>query len=44
MKALIEQLTEKPFPAYKKYIEIEISGETIDDGVDATMPTIRYLI
>lgn len=43
VKALLEELQGKPFPSYKKYIEIEISGETVPDGIDATMPSIRYM-
>jgi len=43
VKALLEELQGKPFPTYKKYIELEVSGETLGDGVDATMPSIRYL-
>jgi len=43
IKVLLEQLAGKPFPPYKKYIEIEISGETLGDSVDVVMPTIRYL-
>ena len=42
VKVLLEELMGKPCPSYKKYIEIEVSGETVD-GIDATMPSIRYL-
>ena len=43
VKVLLEELMGKPFPSYKKYIEVEISGETVGDRIDATMPSIRYL-
>ena len=43
VKVLLEELMGKPCPSYKKYIELEVSGETVGDGIDATMPSIRYL-
>ena len=43
LEDVIFNITKVKQPAYRKYIEFEISGET-EDGTDAIMPTIRYLI
>ena len=38
-----ERLAKKPLPKFKKYIQIEANGETLD-GVDALLPTIKYQV
>ena len=40
---MIEQLTGKQIPSFRRYIEMVVSGETVD-GIDASMPTLLYLI
>jgi hypothetical protein len=38
---LYQKISKNQFPTYKKYLEVEVSGETLD-GVDIVMPSIRY--
>lgn len=37
---IFEKITEKPLPPFKKFIELEVSGDHVEDGVDCVMPTI----
>jgi hypothetical protein len=39
----IEQVSKKPFPAWKKFIPIGVSGNT-HDGIDCLLPDVRYQI
>lgn len=39
---LLEKIGGVPIPNYKKYIELEITGET-EDGIDVVMPTFKYM-
>lgn len=39
---IIEKLSGNPLPGYKMFLEIEVCGEMLEDGVDATMPTFKY--
>jgi hypothetical protein len=38
---LYQKISKNLFPTYKKYLEVEVSGETLD-GIDIVMPSIRY--
>jgi hypothetical protein len=38
---LYQKISKNQFPTYKKYLEVEVSGETLD-GIDIVMPSIRY--
>jgi len=40
--AVYKQVSGLEFPKHKKYLELEVAGDTID-GIDAVMPTIKYL-
>lgn len=35
-------IDEKALPAGKKYLVLEVSGETLDDGADFQMPPVQY--
>lgn len=37
-----ETVSGKTYPKHKKYMQIEVNGELIEDGVDTIMPTIKY--
>lgn len=37
-----EKVSGKIFPKFKKYMQIEVNGETIEGGVDTIMPTVKY--
>ncbi len=37
----IQEVTKKPFPAWKKLIPIGVSGNT-QDGTDCLLPDVRY--
>lgn len=39
----ITEVTKKPFPQWKRFIPIGVSGNTTD-GTDCLMPDIRYQI
>ena len=39
LEEIIESLSGEKLPEFKKYLEIEISGETIE-GIDAITPTV----
>jgi hypothetical protein len=39
----ITQVTKKPFPNWKRFIPIGVSGNT-SDGIDCLLPDIRYQI
>ena len=43
IKELYERLSNSNIPGWRKYLELEISGET-SDGVDCVMPTIKYAL
>jgi hypothetical protein len=42
-KTLIETIGKRSVPNNKKYVEIEVSGNT-KDGIDVVMPSVRYQI
>lgn len=39
----IQEVTKKPFPAWKKLIPIGVSGNT-KEGIDCLLPDVRYQI
>lgn len=41
--AVYKKISGTDFPSHKKYLEIEVAGDTLD-GIDAMMPTIKYLV
>jgi hypothetical protein len=41
LKTLIEIISKRTVPTHKKYVELEISGNTID-GIDVIMPSVKY--
>jgi hypothetical protein len=43
IKVLLEEMMGKPYPNFKKYIELEVSGQTLGDNVFVVTPSIRYL-
>ena len=38
-----EEISKEVYPKNKKFVELEISGELIDDGVDCITPSIKYI-
>ncbi len=42
-KALLEMVGKREVPKHKKYIEVEVSGNTMD-GTDVIMPSVRYQV
>ena len=40
---LYETIAKEKFPSFKKYLEVEVSGET-EDGIDIVLPSIRYQV
>jgi len=40
---LIESIGKRSVPAYKKIVEIEVAGNTLD-GTDVIMPSVRYAL
>ena len=40
-KTLIETVGKRSVPDFKKIVEIEVAGNTLD-GVDVIMPSVRY--
>lgn len=41
LKVILENVGKRKVPDFKKYIELEVSGNTSDD-IDAIMPSVRY--
>jgi len=40
---LYEAISKQPIPAYKKFLEMEISGEMLGNSAcDCLMPTVKY--
>ena len=37
-----EKISGKTYPKWKRYMQIEANGDTIEGGIDAMMPTIKY--
>lgn len=40
---MIESIGKRSVPAYKKIVEIEVAGNTLD-GTDVIMPSVRYAL
>jgi len=41
-EAVIEMILKKPWPKYKKYVEMEVSGD-LEGGIDCLLPSVKYL-
>jgi ubiquitin-activating enzyme E1 len=41
---LYASITKAALPVSKRSLALEANGEDVDDGVDLTIPTIRYLL
>jgi hypothetical protein len=37
-----ETISRKNYPKFRKQMQIEVFGETLDEGIDINMPTIKY--